>query len=237
MSALRHASFVRCDRRRPCDGRRVDDALTASIAQLADAGFDLVHAFDAAAAAREPGWERLAEPARATRVGLLVGNTRALWPRFVAAMRDPVLAAERDPLDRYTERTLEAAFPVAPIEYGHRLYGDAFLPFTRLAVATGLGALASSNLVIHPIYGPWFALRAVILVAGQPPVRLPIAAPCTCVPACRTTLDTALASTSWEPWLAVRDACRLRAWRYPDEQIRYHYTKEWIPPVEEPGSP
>ena len=216
----------------------MDDAITAAIAQLADAGFDLVHAFDAAAAAREPGWEHLAKPARTTPVGLLVGNTRAMWPRFIAAMRDPSLAVESDPLDRYTERTLEAAFPGAPIEYGHRIYGETFLPFTRLAVATGLGALAASNLVIHPVYGPWFALRAVILARGQPPpVRLPIAAPCTCVPACRTTLDAALASTSWEAWLAVRDACRLRAWRYPEEQIRYHYTKEWIPPVEDPGSP
>lgn len=212
----------------------MEAAITAAIARLADAGFDLVHKFEAAAAAREPGWEHLGT---ARRVGLLVGNTRALWPRFVAAMRDPALAAQSDPLDRYTERTLEAAFPGAPIEYAHREYGDAFLPFTRLAVATGLGALAASNLVIHPIYGPWFALRAVIVVDGQPPVRLPIAPPCTCMAACRTALAAALGSTSWEAWLAVRDACSLRAWRYPDEQIRYHYTKQWIPPVEEPGSP
>ena len=111
------------------------------------------------------------------------------------------------------------------------------MSFTRLAVATGLGSLAASNLVIHPIYGPWFAMRAVVVVDGDPPSRLPIASPCTCVDACRTTLQTALASTSWEAWLAVRDACGLRAWRYPDEQIRYHYTKEWVAPVEAPRSP
>lgn len=228
----------------------MDAAITAAIARLADAGFDLVHAFDPAALAREPGWERLAG---APRMGLLVGNTRALWPRFVAAMRDPALAAERDPLDRYTERTIEAAFAGAPILYGHREYeaavsgapnvyavrehGDAFLPFTRLAVVTGLGALAASHLVIHPIYGPWFALRALVLVDGEPPVRAPIASPCTCGTACKTALATALGSESWEHWLAVRDACSLRAWRYSDEQIRYHYTKRWIPPVEDLGSP
>jgi len=215
----------------------MDAAITAAIARLADAGFDLVHPFDAVAAANEPGWERLIETSPGPRVGLLVGNTRALWPRFVTAMRDPALAAEADPLDRYTERTLEAAFPGASIYYGHREYAGAFLPFTRLAVATGLGALAASHLVIHPIYGPWFALRAVILVDGEPPLRTPIASPCTCSTACRTTLETALGATTWEPWLAVRDACSLRAWRYSDEQIRYHYTKQWIPPVEEPGSP
>jgi hypothetical protein len=68
-------------------------------------------------------------------------------------------------------------------------------------------------------------------------VRAPIASPCTCVAACRTTLETALGSTTWEPWVAVRDACSLRAWRYGEEQLRYHYTKEWIPPIEEPGPP
>lgn len=216
--------------------------ITAAIDELADAGFDLVHTFDAAAAAREPGWEQLAQEAeRGRRAGLLIGNTRALWPRFVAAMRDPALAAGSDPLDRYTERTLETAFakasPGTPIFYGHREYAGAFLPFTRLAVATGLGSLAESHLVIHPIYGPWFALRAVILVEGDAPVRVPIASPCTCVAACHMTLRAALASTAWEPWVAVRDACSLRAWRYSEEQIRYHYSKEWIPPTEESGSP
>ncbi len=211
----------------------MDAATTTAIAGLADAGFDLVHAFDAAAAAREPGWELLAHGT--LRVGLLVCNTRALWPRFVAAMRDPALAAESDPLDRYTERTIEHAFPGAPVYFGHREYaGGAFLPFTRLAVATGLGALAASHLVIHPIYGPWFGLRAVVLVAGDPPATAPIPSPCSCGYACKVTLVSALAATTWEPWLAVRDACSLRAWRYSDDQIRYHYTKEWIPPVETP---
>jgi len=234
----RATASSRPDRGGPCDGRGVDAATTGAIATLADAGFDLVHAFDVATAARESGWEQLAaEAARGRSAGLLVGNTRALWPRFVAAMRDPELAAQHDPLDRYTEQTFAAAFADAPILYGHREYGGAFLPFTRLAVATGLGALAASNLVIHPIYGPWFALRAVVLVAGDAPVRAPIASPCTCGAACRTTLEIARVSTTWEPWLAVRDACSLRAWRYSDEQLRYHYTKQWLPPIEELGSP
>ena len=208
--------------------------METALLALADAGFDLAHRFDASVAAREPGLERLAGT---DRLGILIGNTRALWPRFVAAMRDPELAADPHPLERYTEQTIGKIFSDARIYYGHRRYDGAFLPFQRLAVAIGLGALAPSHLVIHPIYGPWFALRAVILVGGEPPVRMAIASPCTCVAACRTTLEAALTSTSWEPWLAVRDACSLRAWRYPDDQIRYHYTKEWIPPVEDPGSP
>lgn len=186
---------------------------------LARAGFDLVHAFDAHAAAREPGWERLAA---GPRLGLLVANTRALWPVFSAARR-----AERDPLDRYTERTLTDAYPSAPIYFTHRAENGAFLPFTRLAVATGFGALAPSHLVIHPIYGPWIALRAVVLLEGEPPVRAPIAQPCVCAEPCREALAAALPSTDWHAWLAVRDACPLRAHRYGDDQIRFHYATAW----------
>src|SRR5580765_4209683 len=112
-----------------CHGREVDAS-----AALARAGFDIAHAFDAAAAAREPG---LAVLAGRERLGVLIGNTRALWPPFTEAMRDPALAAERDPLDRYTERAIGAAFPGARIYFGHRQYGGAFVPLQHLAVATG----------------------------------------------------------------------------------------------------
>jgi len=190
-----------------------------ALASLADAGFDLAHAFDAHAAAREPGWERLAA---GPRLAILIGNTRALWPKFVAARRD-----EPDPLDRYLVRTLEAAFPDAPIHYAHRAYDGAYLPFSRLAAATGLGALAPSHLVIHPIYGPWIALRAVVQLEGVPPVRAPIPQPCHCGDTCARALEAARATTDWRAWLALRDACSLRTHRYSDEQIEFHYATAW----------
>jgi hypothetical protein len=195
------------------------DAL-AALDSLTSAGFDLAHTFDAAAAAREPGLAMLAGPER---LGLLIGNTRALWPRFTDALRDPALAAERDPLDRYTERAIDAAFPGARIYFGHRRYDGAFVPLQHLAVATGLGALAPSRLVIHPVYGPWFALRAAVVIEGEPPVRRPIAKPCTCDEACATVLARAQRSTDWQDWVALRDRCSLRTWRYSDDQVHYHY--------------
>ena len=221
--------------------------MDASLARLAAAGFYLAHAFDAGAAAREPGLELLAgepppadddapadpapSPAAPARLGLLVGNTRALWPRFVAALAAPALAADPHPLQRYTEETVDAAFPGARIYYGHRRYGGAFLPLQRLAVLTGLGALAPSHLVVHPVYGPWFALRAVIVVPGTPPPPSPpIAQPCRCGPACAAALAAARAAVGpdvWRAWLAVRDACTLRHHRYSEDQIRYHYTRAW----------
>src|SRR5262249_35268662 len=130
---------------------------------------------------------------------------------------------ERDPLERYTERHIDAAFAGARIYYGHRRYAGAFLPLQHIAVATGLGGLAPSHLVIHPIYGPWFALRAVVVTAGEPPARSPISQPCCCDASCSDALARAQRSTDWRDWLSVRDSCSLRAWRYSDDQIRFHY--------------
>ena len=200
--------------------RAVQDAL----ASLAAAGFDLAHPFDAHALVA--GWDALAA---GPRLGYLVGNTRALWEPFTRARQSPPLAAAADPLERYTEMTFEALLPHAQIFYAHRPYAGAYLPFQALAVATGLGALAASRLVIHPTYGPWFALRAVVLVDGIPPATAPIAKPCVCTAACPAALEAALAGGDWRAWLAVRDACTIAAHRYSDEQIRYHYLSLWRP--------
>lgn len=186
------------------------------VEDLARAGFDVVHPFSAMLLGMG-GPERLA---------LLLGNTRALWPAFTEAMRDPALAAEADPLDRYTERTFEAVFPGARIYYGHRRYDGAFVPLARLAAQTGLGALAPNHLVLHPIYGPWFALRAVVLLDGaQPPMPPPVHAPCDCGPECTWALTKALSTMRWQDWLEVRTTCGPQAYRYSDEQIAYHYTR------------
>lgn len=188
--------------------------------ELATAGLDVEHPFDAEAAAREPGWQCLAGRERR---GILIGNTRALWAPFRAAEQ-----VSAHPLEHYVERTIDRAFPGARVFYAHRRYDGAFLPFQRLAVATGLGALSEGGLVIHPMYGPWLALRAVVVVDGEPVARTPIAKPCTCEAACAEALARARAAGGdWRAWLAVRDACTLRDHRYSDEQIRYHYTKAW----------
>lgn len=197
------------------------------IAILNEAGFDLVHPFDAHAVAREPGLAMLADPER--RLGYLVGNTRAAWPRFRAVRRaDPALAASAHPIDRHTEQTCER-IAGARCFFAHRRYDDAFLPFQRLAVAAGLGTLSPSHLVIHPTYGPWFALRAVVLVAGEPVTRVLPPAPCNCAAGCVAAFERACATRggeAWRAWLAVRDTCCVgREHRYGDDQIEYHYTK------------
>jgi hypothetical protein len=195
------------------------------------AGFDIAHAFDAAAVARRFPW------LGAGPLGILVGNTRALWPVFTEALRDAELAAQADPLDRYTERTVTAAFPGAHIRFAHLAYDGAYLPMQQLAVAVGLAALGPHHLLVHPTYGPWFALRAVVVTTGEPPPACaPIAQPCSCDGRCEAAFEAARSTTSARAWLAVRDACAIRAWRYTDEQIHYHYSRAF-PPSTEPDLP
>ena len=203
--------------------------MRVDIATVTAAGFDLVHPFDAHAVARAVGVPALVDAER--RLGYFVGNTRALWPTFLAARRaDPRLATSVDPIDLYTEQTC-AKLTGARCWFVHRSYDGAFLPFQRLAVAAGFGRLAASNLLIHPTYGPWFALRAIVVVAGEPVSRVVPAARCDCAASSATRCSSAFerardAQHSWRAWLAVRDACCVgRDHRYSAEQIEYHYTK------------
>jgi hypothetical protein len=211
---------------------RAQLASLAPLAPLAEAGFDLVHALDARAAAAQ-----LAAPwlASGPPVGILVGNTRALWPRFCAARAAAAHPPPPHPLDDYCERALAAAFAAHPafapargsqLYFAHRTYGGAYLPLQRLAAQTGLGALAPSHLVIHPEHGPWIALRAVALVEGAPPRHAPIPLPCRCGEPCARALARATGATGADArraWLEVREACTLRASRYSDEQIAFHH--------------
>jgi methylmalonic aciduria homocystinuria type C protein len=192
---------------------------------LRDAGFDLVHELALACLDGEPGVDMV--HATGLRRGVLVANTRALWPIFLAARRaDPELAGSPDPLDTYTERTLARAYPGAAVWFAHRRYAGAFLPFQRIAVAAGLGALAPTQLVIHPEYGPWFGLRALVALEGDPPPVAPRVA-YRCTGDCAAQLATALPSADWRAWVAVRDACRIgREHRYGEDQLAYHYTKD-----------
>ena len=69
------------------------------------------------------------------------------------------------------------------------------------------------------------------LLDGEPPARAAIDKPCECSDACPRAVEVALSGRTtgeaWRRWLAVRDACSLREWRYSDEQIAFHYTKVW----------
>lgn len=197
------------------------------------------------------GWyNALVEPAhrlpdfgRPSALAVIVGNTRALWPHLAAALRaDAGLATGPDPVDRYCERVLGEAVADLPAPWVVRFAHEPppRVAIQRLAHAAGLAYLTPSHLSVHPIYGPWIALRAVVVIDVEGPAEpAPLAAPCDCDRHCLPRLAAALAragtdtpgrpqiQSDWRAWLAVRDACPVgRDHRYSEQQIRYHYTND-----------
>lgn len=174
-------------------------------------------------------------------LAVLVGNTRALWAKFLPEA-DRVLP---DPLDRWIEevfrRALGAFDWVDDVIFAHEP-PPRRLPMQRLVVASGFAPLSAGQLLAHVEYGPWFAVRAVVLVDAPGPVgdRPDVGAPCAgceapCLPAFERACEVTDVRTNheklrenWRPWLAVRDACpEGRAYRYTEDQIRFHYARTW----------
>jgi methylmalonic aciduria homocystinuria type C protein len=203
-------------------------------------GFDLVAATTLEAYDRiTPEGFRLSLPWPGNSLLVLVGNTRAAWPRFLEAADRPPLADHPHPFDTWTVERLGVALSPA-FEHPHDLrFAFAGPPrhfsALHLAEATGLAYRGPAALAIHPLFGPWFALRAALTVAlpwreAAPPT--PICAPCSAP--CKGALAAALAANRagghrdhWRPWLAVRDACPVGVeHRYSDPQIRWHYAHD-----------
>lgn len=207
-------------------------------------GLDLLHPFAVSDYNTHVGQElRLHDFGRPRALGLLVGNTRALWPYFdEARTRDHELRLAANPLDRYViasvTRAASALRDRQRISYFSHVTEPRALPIQRLAELTGFAALSPSHLAIHALHGPWFALRAVVVVDIEGPSQSPSATarPCQGCPApCVAALERARAASGPEldgssiarhaaEWIAVRDACPVgRTSRYGDAQLRYHY--------------
>lgn len=228
----------------------VDQVLAALRAELEPRGFDLLQPL------RIGQYNAQVEPSRAVEdwgsgdhLAVVVANTRALWPVWLDALAaDAELAASPDPLDAYTERVLHAAVAElgapACVRFAHET-GARALAMQRLAHAAGLAFLTETHMSVHPTYGPWIALRAVVTLAipGPPGAHAPIVHPCGgCARGCRDAFERALATVAgapseanarahWRAWLACRDACPVgREHRYSDAQIRYHYRRQLVLP-------
>jgi hypothetical protein len=114
------------------------------------------------------------------------------------------------------------------------------LPFQRLGRAAGLGAPGPLGLQIHPIYGPWWAYRAVLALGLDSLPEPPVGDGCAgcdapCVAACPAgavrlggfSVIDCHAQRRHDP--ACRLACAARSrcvrapeQRYSDEQLAFH---------------
>jgi len=223
------------------------DVVAAALrARCDEAGFDIVHPFRIAwfndtvePSLRIPDW------GRQSALGFVVGNTRRLWSVFARrAAEDRSVLGVENPLDSYVEKALTNAASRSIDDRHVILFAHHMTPvpvaIQRVAHASGLAHLSPSRLSVHPTYGPWLALRAVIVVDADGPTgdRPFLHDPCTpCPKPCLAAFDRALAATEmgrpgdverqWESWADVREVCpEGRAFRYGDDQLRYHYTKD-----------
>jgi methylmalonic aciduria homocystinuria type C protein len=218
--------------------------------QAAQAGLDLAHPFAV-------GWfnggveetERLQDFGSSASLGILLGNSRAVWPVFMQRVEaDPKLYQAAHPLDTYVEQTaallLAGLEPIRAHAYFAHVTRPRAVPMQRLAEAVGFAGLGPVQLSIHPRLGPWFAMRIVLVVdvpgpGGAPPA---VERPCQgCSRPCVAPFQRALESSEAlgvrprvvsrravaehaERWIAVRDACPVgRGFRYGEQQLAYHY--------------
>jgi epoxyqueuosine reductase len=166
---------------------------------------------------------------------------------FFARFRADGDTAGADPLDRYTARVVAAAVARA-LAGSDVAYALAFpfvptrppLPMQRLGQAAGLPAPGPLGLQVHPVFGPWWAYRALVVLSCAVPEETPLAAPCVgcpapCVQACpggavarpAFVLAACAARRAADPGCQLTCSARLRCvsgpeHRYPDEQLAFH---------------
>lgn len=245
------------------DGGAWSGALARMRARLAMDGLHVVLPISTAVFDRELaplGGPRLAE--------LLDGAGGALvladgGPEFFAGFRRAASredasadAAPRDPLDDHTRRCVARAVSDALTPEGDQVryrivhpfdpVGASPLPFQRLGRAAGLPAAGPLGIQIHPRFGPWWAYRGLVILAGSSLVfetEPPLAPSCPgcaapCVAACpgRAVVAGAelhiarcaahrLAQDECALACAARSACPVgTTHRYPDAQLAFHMT-------------
>jgi cyanocobalamin reductase (cyanide-eliminating) / alkylcobalamin dealkylase len=223
------------------------DVATAFASDCRERGVDLAVAFPVCAfnLTVDPD-ERLPDLGRADALAILVGNTRRMWPAFRAALaQNKAPLNTPHPLDDYVLDSVESAASKTGVRHEIR-WAHAMLPrpmpIQRIAERAGLAVVSPSHLSVHREFGPWIALRAVVVfdVTGPEFSVEPPSEPCAtcsakpCLDALQRALEPGLPRSvtsirigaDWRRWLAVRDACPTgTSYRYSDAQIEYHYTK------------
>jgi hypothetical protein len=206
-----------------------------------------IAAYDAAVP-REHALGRLAPEAR---TAVVIGNGGgAFWHAFrTYCATHPGHAALADPLDEFTRIAVEdAARPVLADGGTRLLYPFRFpedpVSFVHLAECAGLGRRSLTGVLVHPVYGPWIALRAALLVPEVLSAPRPVDGfdPCpscaerSCIAACPAG---AVSERGWDiPRCAGHrtaevDGCATRCHarfdcvlgrehRYPPEALAYH---------------
>jgi hypothetical protein len=168
--------------------------------------------------------------------GLVVAASAGprLWRAFRDRMRgSPASWDAPNPYDTFVAERLDradaalAARGVRSFRFEARFDAPVHVNFVALGELAGLGSAGPFGLLIHPEYGPWWALRGAWLVDG--PVEPAVERPAACA-GCPAPCVGGWENAGCEIVRASPDArsrCIVgRGWQYDDDQIAYHYARE-----------
>eukprot|EP00123_Amoebidium_parasiticum_P021667 comp7151_c0_seq1/m.2873 comp7151_c0_seq1/g.2873 ORF comp7151_c0_seq1/g.2873 comp7151_c0_seq1/m.2873 type:complete len:254 (-) comp7151_c0_seq1:33-794(-) len=180
-------------------------------------------------------------------LGILIGNSGELWKPFLEYLaRNPEKIDEKNPLDNYAEAQISKICSEVlggdinhEIRYAYETAEERVVQMQLLAHVSGLANFHTEIFMcVHPTYGPWHAYRAAILVDLLYDEPAPTPVPVLCdendLNKARAAFQKAVecagnecGAPDWMLWLDVRDSILYgRGYRYPQEQIVYHYSKD-----------
>ncbi|KAK8803437.1 hypothetical protein WA158_001131 [Blastocystis sp. Blastoise] len=189
--------------------------------------------------------------------GIAIGNNKDLWKEFIKYIDlHSTLIKESDPLDVYTKEMIEQSMNEVSktvsncqytIRYSYDTNIEKVVSMTKIAYISGISAISpKSYLCIHPLYGPWIAMRAVIIINQEstfpPPTILNssfedprIEDECgkEVENICKTVLNESntkyMPRQVWLKWLNMRLKYQYgQEWMYSPYQAIYHYSKRKI---------
>eukprot|EP00906_Rhabdomonas_costata_P005805 RCo008624 len=151
--------------------------LESKLAPLLSAhGFDLLSSFQVQwYNAKVAPQYKVLDYGRGNTLGIVVGNTRALWVPFLRFCRDNAdqLKAEH-PLDTYTEHCVSKALDSCEIPFQKALLVAGSWPSKKPGGLSSLAFSHPTKLCLNPKLGSWVALRAMLVVdCDGPEVKSP----------------------------------------------------------------
>ena len=135
-----------------------------------------------------------------------------------------------NPFETFVEETIEECVgPDAFIFWTHETK-QVYCPSSKDAPIKRDWHISVQVSLISIHFGPWFALRAVVIVSGHTDCNLEVSNPSSeAIEIQSAALFNRLlnSNATWQEWLSLRDLYDVgRKYRYSEPQIQYHYTHD-----------